>query len=29
MDRFTHFELVTDDFEKTAAFYRGSFWLEN
>ena len=25
MNRFTHFELVTDDFEKTAAFYRAVF----
>ena len=25
MNRFTHFELVTDDFEKTAAFYREVF----
>jgi uncharacterized protein len=25
MNRFTHFELVTDDFEKTAAFYRNVF----
>lgn len=25
MNRFTHFELVTNDFEKTAAFYRGVF----
>lgn len=25
MNRFTHFELVTDDYEKTAAFYRNVF----
>ena len=25
MNRFTHFELVTDDFEKTAEFYRAVF----
>jgi len=25
MNRFTHFELVTDDIEKTAAFYREVF----
>lgn len=25
MNRFTHFELVTDDYEKTAAFYRDVF----
>jgi predicted enzyme related to lactoylglutathione lyase len=25
MNRFTHFELATDDFEKTAAFYRQVF----
>jgi len=25
MNRFVHFELVTDDFEKTAAFYRDVF----
>lgn len=25
MNRFTHFELVTDNFEKTAAFYRDVF----
>jgi predicted enzyme related to lactoylglutathione lyase len=25
MNRFTHFELVTNDFEKTAAFYRDVF----
>lgn len=25
MNRFTHFELATDDFEKTAAFYREVF----
>ncbi len=25
MNRFTHFELVTDDFEKTAQFYRTVF----
>lgn len=25
MNRFTHFELVTDNFEKTAAFYRAVF----
>lgn len=25
MNRFTHFELVTDDYEKTAAFYRAVF----
>jgi predicted enzyme related to lactoylglutathione lyase len=25
MNRFTHFELVTDDLEKTAAFYRAVF----
>ena len=25
MNRFTHFELVTDDLEKTAAFYREAF----
>ena len=25
MNRFTHFELATDDLEKTAAFYRAVF----
>jgi len=30
MNRFTHFELVTKDFEKTAAFYREVFgWQVN